>query len=57
MDIADLLSKLRIKDILEAADKLTIPLPCQRKKSVLASFILGNLTPELEKNLRDKLAT
>lgn len=57
MNISDLLSKLRIKDILDATHHLIIPTPCRRKKHVLMSYVLANLTPEIEKNLRDKLAT
>ena len=57
MNLSDALSKLRIRDILDAAHQLSVPRPCQRKKDVLTSFVLGNLTPDIEKNLRDKLAT
>ena len=56
MELSDVLSRLRIRDILDAVHQLTVPAPCQKKKNVLASFVLGNLTPEIEKNLRDKLA-
>ena len=56
MELSDILSRLRIREILEVACQLTVPVPCQRKKSVLASFILGNLTPNIEKKLCNKLA-
>lgn len=57
MDLSDVLSKLRIRDILDAAQQLSVPRPCQQKKSVLTNFVLENLTPEIEKSLRDRLAT
>ena len=56
MELSDILSRLRIQEILDAARQLVVPAPCQRRKNVLTSFILGNITPEIEKNLRDKLA-
>ena len=56
MELSDILSSLRIREILEAAHQLTVPAPCQKKKHVLANYVLGNLTPEIERNLRSKLA-
>ena len=55
MNLSDVLSKLPVIEILDAVCQLTIPTPFRRKKEVLTKFILGNLTPEVEKNLRDKL--
>ena len=56
MELSDVLSHLQIREILEAARQLTVPAPCQRKRSILASFILGNLTPNIEKKLCNTLA-
>jgi len=55
MHPSDVLSSLPVKEILDAVRQLVIPAPYRRKKAVLTKFILGNLTPEIEKNLRDKL--
>ena len=55
MHLSDVLSSLPVRDILDAVRQLTIPAPHRRKKDVLKNFILGNITPEVEKNLRDKL--
>ena len=56
MHLSDVLSSLTVKEILDAVRQLVIPVPFRRKKEVLIQFILGNLTPEVEKNLRDKLS-
>lgn len=56
MDLSDILSSLTIREIWDAAIQLAVPAPCQKKKNVLMDFILGNLTPGVEKNLREKLA-
>lgn len=56
MHLSNVLSKLPVKEILDAVHQLTIPAPFRRKKDVLTGFILRNLTPEVEKNLREKLA-
>ena len=56
MHLSDVLSSLTVKEILDAVRQLVIPAPFRRKKEVLIQFILGNLTPEVEKNLRDKLS-
>jgi len=56
MNLSDVLSSLSIREIRDAVRQLAVPTPCQKKKDVLTSFVLGNLTPEVEKNLRDKLA-
>ena len=55
MNLPDVLSNLSIREIWEAVHQLTIPAPCRKKKDVLTRFVLQNLTPEVEKNLRDKL--
>jgi len=55
MHPSDILSRLPVREILDAVRQLVVPAPCRKKKAVLTEFILGNLTPEIEKNLRDKL--
>ena len=55
MDLSELLSSSPIRKILDAVHPLTIPAPFRKKKDVLKSFVLENLTPEVEKNLREKL--
>ena len=57
MHLSNVLSKLPVKEILNVVHQLTIPAPFRRKKDILTGFILRNLTPEVEKNLREKLAT
>ena len=57
MDLSDVLASLSIREIREAVHQLSVPAPCRKKKDVLTSFVLGNLTPEVEKSLRDKLVT
>jgi len=56
MDLSDILSRLHIKEILDGAKKLVIPAPFRRKKDILTGFVLGNITPEIEENLRNKFA-
>jgi len=55
MHLDEVLSRLPVKEILDSVRQLVIPTPYRRKKAVLTEFILGNLTPDIEKNLRDKL--
>ena len=55
MDLSDVLASLSIREIREAVHQLSVPAPCRKKKDVLTSFVLGNLTPEVEKSLCDKL--
>jgi hypothetical protein len=58
MHLSKVLSSLPVRKILDASTPhLNIPGVCQKKKSVLTSFILGNITPEVKKSLHDKLAT
>lgn len=54
--LSDVLSSLTVREIWDAVHQLVVPSPYRRKKEVLAKFILGNITPEVERNLRDKLA-
>jgi len=56
MRLSDVLSDLPVRDILDAARQLTVPGPCRKRRDVLTTFVLENLTAEVEKNLRDKLA-
>ena len=57
MDLSTVISSLSIREIRDAALPLAVPAPCQKKKNVLMSFVLENMTPGVEKNLWDKLAT
>lgn len=57
MHLSDVISSLSMREIWDAIHQLVVPTPYRRKKDVLTGFILRNLTPEVEKNLRDKLAT
>ena len=56
MQLSEVLSSLSMREIWDAIHQLVVPAPYRRRKEVLAKFILENLTPEVEKNLRDKLA-
>ena len=55
MHLSNVLSKLPVREILDAVHQLVIPTTHRRRKEALTEYILGNLTPEIEKNLRDKL--
>lgn len=57
MHLSEVLSNLPVREILDSTVRqLDIPAICRKKKDVLTSFILGNLTPGVEKSLRDRLA-
>lgn len=57
MHLTQVLSSLPVREILDAALlDLDIPAICRKKKDILTSFILGNLMPEVERNLCNRLA-
>ena len=57
MRLSEVLSSLPVREILDATTRqLAIPGICRKKKDVLTRFILENLTPDVERNLRDRLA-
>lgn len=56
MSLQDDLPSLPVREILDAIRPLVVPTPFRRKKDALVGFILGNLTPEVEEQLRSKLA-
>ena len=57
MNLPEVLSSLPIREILDAAAcQLNIPAVFRKKKQVLIDFVLKNLTPAVEKSLRDRLA-
>lgn len=56
MHLRDVLSSLPTKEILGVVHPLVVPNPFRNKKANLADFILQNVTPEVEENLRNKLA-
>ena len=56
MRLQDVLSSLPSKEILSVVHPLVVPNPFRKNKASLTDFILRNITPEVEENLRNKLA-
>ena len=57
MNLSEVLSGLPVREILDAATcQLNIPVVFRKRKQVLTDFVLKNLTPAVEKSLRDRLA-
>ena len=57
MNLSEVLSSLPIREILNAATcQLNVPGVYRKRKQVLTDFALKNLTPAVEKCLRDRLA-
>ena len=58
MPLPDAFRKLTVKQLLESvAGEIVVPRPIRKTKAALTAFITEHLTPTLERNLYDLLAT